>query len=216
MKNLLIIGARGFGREIYNLAIACIGFQKDYVVKGYLDDNKNALDGYNNYPPIVSSVEDYGIQQDDIFICALGDVFYKEKYSRIILDKGGEFATLIHPTAQINSNVVIGRGCAILNYAVIGSDAVIGDFVNIQQFGIVGHDVTIGDWTMIDCHCFCGGFSKVGKSCTMHTSSVLVPKKKIGDNVTVNAGAIVIRNIKDNKTVMGNPAKELLFPKINK
>jgi serine acetyltransferase len=48
----------------------------------------------------------------------------------------------------------------------------------------------------------------------MHTSSVLVPKRYLEDNVTINAGSIVIRDVPKNKTMMGNPAKELLIPKI--
>ena len=77
MKNLLIIGARGFGREIYNSALESIGYNDSFIVKGFLDDKVNALDGYDGYPPIVDSVEHYQLAKDDVFICALGEVFYK-------------------------------------------------------------------------------------------------------------------------------------------
>lgn len=52
MKHLLIIGARGFGREIYNLAINSIGYQEEFDIKGYLDNKLDALCDYKNYPPI--------------------------------------------------------------------------------------------------------------------------------------------------------------------
>lgn len=52
----------------------CIGYQTEYVVKGFLDDNKNALDGMSAYPPIIESFEDYEPQPDDGFVCALGNV----------------------------------------------------------------------------------------------------------------------------------------------
>ena len=35
MKNLLIIGARGFGREIYNLALESIGYGTEFTIKGF-------------------------------------------------------------------------------------------------------------------------------------------------------------------------------------
>lgn len=57
MKHLLIIGARGFGREIYNLAINSIGYQEEFDIKGYLDNKLDALCDYKNYPPIIDSVE---------------------------------------------------------------------------------------------------------------------------------------------------------------
>ena len=72
MKHLLIIGARGFGREVYDLAMNCIEAGADFDIKGFLDDKVDALNGLGGYPPIISSVEDYEIQPGDVFICGLG------------------------------------------------------------------------------------------------------------------------------------------------
>ena len=73
MRNLYIIGARGFGREIFSLYLACKSSLKDVECKGFLDDKTDALDGFNGYPPIISPVEDYIPKENDVFICALGD-----------------------------------------------------------------------------------------------------------------------------------------------
>ena len=59
MKHLLIIGARGWGREVYNMLPDCIGYGTEYEVKGFLDDKADALDGMPGYPPIIDSVEHY-------------------------------------------------------------------------------------------------------------------------------------------------------------
>ena len=95
MKNLIIVGARGFGREIYSTSFFCHGYNETFSVKGFLDDKKDALDYLGNYPPIIDSVENYVIQENDVFICALGSVYYKKKYSEILLEKGGQFINLI-------------------------------------------------------------------------------------------------------------------------
>lgn len=50
MKNLLIIGARGFGREVYDLAMDCVEAGADFYIKGFLDDKKDALEGLGEYP----------------------------------------------------------------------------------------------------------------------------------------------------------------------
>ena len=34
MKHLLIIGARGFGREVYNYAIDSVGYGEEFGIKG--------------------------------------------------------------------------------------------------------------------------------------------------------------------------------------
>ena len=212
MKYLLIIGARGYGRGTYDIARSMKSYGIDFVVKGYLDDKKDALDGYENYPPIISSVEDYIIEKDDVFVCALGDVKYKEKYTNIILAKGGEFMTLIHSSASIGNNVKIGKGCIIAYNTQIDCDVVIGDFVNIQTDVVVGHDSRIGNWTIMDCFSFTGGFVNVGSRCTLHTGAIVIPKLNIGDNSIINVGSVVIRNVREGSTMMGNPAKEFYFP----
>ena len=53
MKHLLIIGARGWGREVYEIAKACIEKNADFAIKGFLDDKADALNAYENYPQII-------------------------------------------------------------------------------------------------------------------------------------------------------------------
>ena len=63
MKNLIIIGARAYGREVYNIAIQTKEYNTDWVVKGFLDNDDSVLSNYpDSYPPIISSIDDYIIQ----------------------------------------------------------------------------------------------------------------------------------------------------------
>lgn len=213
MKKLLIIGARGYGRGVYDIARSMPSYGHDFVIKGYLDDNKDVLAKFSNYPPIIGTVEDYIPHDDDVFVCALGSIAYKQHYVRIIKEKGGVFYTLIHPSSSIGNNVRIGEGCIIGYGTQIDCDVEIGDFVGIQTNVVVGHDAKIGSWSILDCYSFMGGGSQIGEAVTMHTHSVLIPQKKIGNNVVVNASSLVIRDVHDNKVVMGNPAKEIFTPK---
>ncbi|WP_278583115.1 acetyltransferase [Prevotella nigrescens] len=210
MKHLLIIGARGFGREIYNLAINSIGYQEEFDIKGYLDNKLEALCDYKNYPPIIDSVEHYQPQEDDVFICALGDVNYKKKYTSIILSKGGQFTNLIHKNVKIGSNTTVGIGCIFCYGVNISCDITIGDFVTLQPYTDIGHDAVIGDYCHLNTYSFLGGYSKIGNLVEMNTGSFLHPHKSICNNVVVGAGAYVFRNIKkEGITVIGNPAYEL-------
>jgi PglD N-terminal domain len=54
MKKLIIIGARGFGREVYNLAEQVMNDGGDFVIAGFLDDDPGKLDGMHGYPPITT------------------------------------------------------------------------------------------------------------------------------------------------------------------
>ncbi len=209
MKKLVIIGARGFGREYYNGLRLKENYGKEYMFKGFLDDKKDALDSYIDYPPILSAVEDYVIEKDDVFTCALGDSFYRKKYIDIILAKGGEFISLISDKSIIHTNAKIGKGVIISPFCAISSDVVIGDFSIVQSFCNLGHDAQIGEYCSLESYTFMGGFSKIGINVTLHTRSTILPHIKIGDNAIVGAGSVVIRNVKDNTTVFGVPAKKI-------
>lgn len=209
MRHLVIIGARGYAREVYALALKTKEYLNgEFDIKGFLDDNKSAFDGIvGDYPPILNSVEEYEIQKDDVFICALGDSGYRKHYADIIENKGGCFISLINPSAEINPTARIGKGCIINSKSIIGSNTFIGDFVTIQSFDVIGHDVVVGDYVSIECFVFLGGFTSVGNLSTLHTRSTIIPHKSVGDNVTVGVGSVVMRNFKDNVSVFGYPAK---------
>lgn len=209
MKQLLIIGARGWGREVYDIAKACIAAGAEFMVKGFLDDKSDALDGYDNYPPILGPVETYDVKPDDVFVCALGDVNYKKHYSDIIFNKGGEFVSLVHPTAFFGSNVKIGKGCIIGPYVSISSDSKVADFVTFLIKSHVGHDCSIGDYTHVGTLTNISGFVTIGKMVTIHPCCNIIPHKKVGDNAIIGTGSVVISKVKEGTTVFGNPAKKL-------
>lgn len=211
MRHLLIIGARGFGREVYNLYTACKNAGTDIDCKGFLDDKMTALDGYEKYPPIISSVEDYQICDDDVFVCALGDVHCKKKYVELIKSRGGTFISLIHPSVEIGSNTKIGDGCIIRYQSSISCDITIGDFVTIMGFCVIGHDAKVGNYSHLGAHCFMGGFSRIEESVVMHPGSRLLPHKIIRNNSIIGAGSVVVTNVKENTTMLGVPAKRLIF-----
>lgn len=211
MKNLYIVGARGFGRSVYNLAKESIGYLSEFDIVGFLDDDPTVLDGYKGYPPIISSVENFIPSSDDVFVCALGDVGYKKKYADIITAKGGRFINLIHRDAYISGNVEMGMGCIFSAYSRISCDVKMGDFNTFQPFVAVGHDVTIGNFCHFNTYSFMGGYVSIGDNVTLHTGAIVHPNKKVSNGSIVGAGSVVIKNVPENTTVYGNPAKTLKF-----
>lgn len=211
MNKLLIIGARLWGREVYDIAKACIDAGFDMEIKGFLDDKADALNGFKNYPPIIGPVETYKIKKNDVFICALSNVKYKKHYADIIESKGGRFISLIHPTSIIGNNAVIGKGCVFGAYSNVSCDTHVGNFVTISIRAGMGHDSTIGDYTHIGGNCSISGLVTIGEYVTMHPGCIVVPHRKIGDNAIIGTGSVVLANVKANTTVFGNPAKKIDF-----
>lgn len=211
MNNLLIIGARGWGREVFGMLPDCLGYGTEFVIKGFLDDKVDALDGFNDYPSIVDSVEHYEPQKDDVFICALGEPKWKKHYSEIMLSKGGAFINLIHKRAYIGKNTILGKGCIISKEVSISCDITIGNFVTLQRLATIGHDAIIGDYSNVGAMCFMGGGASIGEETLVFPGSNILPHIKVGNKCTVGAGSVVVRTVRDMKTVFGNPAKVIDF-----
>ncbi len=213
MKNLVIIGARGWGREVLGIVRLLPEYQcGELKVKGFLDDKADVLEGLRgDFPPIISSVEDYKPQADDVFICALGDCTYRRKYVEMILAKGGKFISVIHPTASVFPNAQIGQGVIISSMARVSDNVTIGDFTTVHGFVTLGHDATIGAYNSIESYCFFGGYSQTGENTTMHVRSAIIPHKRVGNNCSVGFGSVVMRNFGDNLHLFGNPAKKIEF-----
>ena len=72
MRNLIIIGAGGMGRTIYEMALENNGYLKDFQIKGFIDADIHQLDRFGNYPPIISTILEYEPDKDDIFVCSIG------------------------------------------------------------------------------------------------------------------------------------------------
>ncbi|MBM9538566.1 NeuD/PglB/VioB family sugar acetyltransferase [Desulfobulbus alkaliphilus] len=207
MKDLIIIGARGYGRELCSLVEEINQQKKRFRVKGFLDDNRDALTGYSGYPPILASVEDYIPMADEQFVCALGIAKDRKKYTEMILAKGGVFATLVHPTALFRKNVVLGRGVVIQCFTVLSCDVQVEDHVHIQGQSNLGHDCKVGKWSQLSPQVFMGGYSAVEHEVQIYTKATILPHIVVGAGATVGAGSVVLKNVRPGTSVFGVPAK---------
>jgi len=209
MKHLIIIGAGGMGRCAYCIAKEAIGYGEVFDIKGFLDDNPKSLDGFENYPPLLSGIDGYKIEEDDVFACAIGNSKVKRDVCKRMKDKGAVFQSLVSNRAFVSQNVEIGEGCIIAEFAMICPDVVIGANTLILNFAVIGHDCKIGESCRIDTHCTMVGGTELEAAVTVHTSSVINHNVKVGEGAMVGACSFVIMNVKPGTTVFGNPAKKI-------
>jgi sugar O-acyltransferase (sialic acid O-acetyltransferase NeuD family) len=209
MKHLIIIGAGGMGRTMYDMARESVGYGIEYDIQGFLDDNIAALDNFENYPPIIAPIQSYLPNENEIFICSIGGAARKKCIEEII-SRGGQFLTMIHSTARIGTNVQIGEGTIVGAYTTIGADAKVGKYNLIQSYTVIGHDSVIGDWNRIDTHVTLVGGTIVQNEADIHTAAMISHNVTVENNSRVAACSFVIRRVKEGTTVLGNPAKKLM------
>ena len=209
MKHLIIIGAGGLGRQIYAWAKECTGYEKEFNIIGFLDDNPKALEKYRGLPPVLGGVSNYSVNTNDTFVLAIGDNEARQKCISIIKEKGGSFITLIHPSSYVYCRDNIGVGTIVAPLASIGVDAKVGDYCLIQGGDMIGHDVEIGNNVRIDCNVVCVGGIKIKDNVCVHTGAVINHGVTIEENAVVGAMSFVIKKVKQGTTVFGIPARIL-------
>lgn len=158
---LVILGAGGYGRTVADVAEQ-LGYE-DIIV---LDD---ALEGKE-----LSTFTQY-IADDTEFIPAFGNNEFRMKWIDSILEAGGKFATLIHPSAYASPKALIGMGTVILPGSVINTNTKIGNGCIINIGALIDHSNIIGE----GCHICCGAIVKA--------ENVISPKTKIEAGTVIEA-----------------------------
>lgn len=209
MKNLIIIGAGGFGREMFVAACEAVGYGSDFTIKGFLDGRPSALDGYSGYPKIIGTPETYQVESDDVFITALGSITARRRCASMIEEKGGKFISIIHRSASIGSNVIIGEGTFIAHNVVLTADIKVGNHSCVFHGSVIGHDTVLGDFTHVYSLVSIGGNVLIDNGASVFPGARIVPRVKIGEGATVGIGSVVMRNVAPEITVFGVPAVQL-------
>ena len=214
MKDLIIIGAGGLGREL--LQWIKDSNIKDLVwnIKGFIDDNSNLLANIKCSHTIIGTVQDWIPTENEVFVCAIANPQIKENIVKKLKLKGANFTNVIHPSAIIGSENSIGEGLILYPFARITVNCTVGNFVTIQSSAI-GHDACVNDFSTISSNCLVTGNTVIGKRVFIGSNSTIIPNIIIEDDVYIGAGSVVIKNISSGLKVVGNPARIFTPPTNN-
>jgi GDP-perosamine N-acetyltransferase len=174
---MLVFGKGGFGREV-----------KSYFPWVTLFDSRD-----NDWMKV-------GYTK---FNVAIGDPYARERIS-------GECslasAALIYPDVFIGNNVDIDEGVILCPRVIITCDTRIGKFFHANLFSYVGHDCVIGDFVTFSPSVCCNGNVRIGNRVFIGANASIRPGVTIHDDAIIGMGAVVVKDVKKNQTVKGNPA----------
>ena len=203
-KKVVIIGAGGHAKVIADI----IEKSGDEIV-GFLDDNKElGTTVINNYKIIgdLNNRFTMAVTKKDVeFIIAIGDNKKREEISH---SPNLKFYTAIHPSAQIGLDVEIKEGTVVMANVCINSSAKIGKHCIINTGAIIEHDNIIQDFVHISPNVSLGGTVKVGENTHVGIGTTVKNNIEICNNCTIGAGAVVVKNIMEEGTYVGVPARE--------
>jgi sugar O-acyltransferase (sialic acid O-acetyltransferase NeuD family) len=213
MKELLIVGAGGYGREVLQWCKDINLVNQTWAIKGFLDDNADALSGYDCDFQVVGKIIDWQPSKNEVFVLAIADPNIKEKVVASLELRNVEFVSVIHPTASIGSFNKIGKGIVMYPDSRIVVNITIGDFVTILNNVSIGHDAIVGDYSTICGGCSINGNVNLGNKAFLGAHVTIIPDRKVGDGAFVGAGSVVMTDIIENTRVFGIPARRIATDK---
>ncbi len=209
MKRLIIIGAGDFGREIALTVRRINDVSPEYELLGFVDDSYESLpakiDGYD-----VLGSSDYlvNLSEKTLIVCSINNGrVRKTLVEKALKNPNIGLATIIDPTAVIADDAHIGKGVVMQPFTFVAINATLCDNVIMNHHAGVGHDDIICECTTISPVASIAGKVCVGECCYIGAGARVLQGHIICPDVTVGAGAVVVKDIEDPGVYVGVPAK---------
>lgn len=207
MKEIVILGAGGFGREVAWLIEEINKKEKTYNLLGFLDENQEIENKMINGYKVLGNLEFLKKQKNLYFVVAVGNAKIKKLLAKKAIDYGGIAETLIHPSVIKSELNEIGRGVIICAGNIITVNAKIEDFVTLNLGCTVGHDAVIEKYTTVYPSVNISGNCVIGEESEIGTKTAIIQGISLGEKVITGAGSVIVKDFDSECTVIGVPAK---------
>lgn len=209
MKDLYIIGAGGFGREVAWLVERINQIEATWDIKGFIDDNVSMQGHTEDGYPVVGGTDYLLEQTNEIWVvCAVGSAKVRKNIiEKLQINPNIRFATVIDPSVILSDRIKIGEGTIICAGTILTVDITIGNHVIINLDCTLGHDDVIADFVTIYPSVNVSGNVVVETCAELGTGMQIIQGKKIGKESILGAGAVVVRDIPYRCVAVGSPAK---------
>lgn len=214
MKEIVVVGAGGFGREVLDIIRAKnVAGHPEIRVRGVVDkavDGRTArlLEVHHGVAHLGTDDEWFsrGNTRYDI-VLGIGDPGLRSILARRYQAHGHRPLTLIHPSADIGSGAILGPGTVICGGAQVSTNVTVGPHSHINPNVTIGHDVRLGDYVSLNPGALVSGHAWLGDRVLVGAGAVILQGLRVGAGATVGAAACVTRDVAPSDIVSGVPAR---------
>lgn len=209
MKNIIIVGAGGLGREVAWL-IERINEESSnkWKILGFADDGVAEGTRIQDFPVLGNVAYLLKVEEKTDVVCAIAKPEIKKKIIEQLQSNDKlSFPNLIDPDAIWSDSVQIGMGNIICANVVLSVNVQIEDFILIDWNSTIGHETQIKSYATLYPGVNVSGNTVIGSGTEIGTAACIIQGKQVGSHVVVGAGTVVIRDIENDCTVVGNPAR---------
>jgi sugar O-acyltransferase (sialic acid O-acetyltransferase NeuD family) len=205
--HVLILGAGGHAQVVADILWRMQEAGADVTPVGYLDDNPALLDQHFLDLPVLGCLADLPNIAHDAVIVGIGDNTTRRGVFRRLQSQGERLIAACHPQAVIAPDVLVGPGSMICAGVVVNPGSHIGANVILNTGCTVDHHNHIADHVHLAPGVHLGGEVTIGEGTFVGIGSTVIPGRTIGAWTMIGAGSVVNKDIPDQVTAVGVPAR---------
>ena len=208
MRDLVIYGASY--PDVIKLIDAINADQPTWNIKGFIDDTPEKTGtkfmGYDvlGGEKVIPGLDNGLFYFNNVYSTTVA----RRHVADVLAAYDCRLATLVHPSVD-TAYATIGKGTIIPDGVILGANVIIGRHCAIRYNSLVNHDSVIHDYVFIGPGVNLSGFVTLHAGAYIGVASVIKERVTIGCNSTVGAGAVVIKDVPPETTVVGIPAKNI-------
>lgn len=186
MKNIIIIGAGGIGREVAWIIEEINKNMPTYNILGFVDDEKELWEQRLNGYKVLGGLEILNDFSSNVsLVIGIASCKVKKNIVEALCGKF-KFESIIHPNVSINKEISVGRGCIIYPGTILTVNSIIENHVLISGNCFIGHDCKIEEFSSVLCGCSLSGYNVVCKGSLLQVGTKLGQGTSIGEKSRIS------------------------------